>query len=281
MSDNTINPLLAKLHKSNIIPGVTFRLPSKGIPYVNGELDDDVHDGEILVNPMSTLDEIYLKTPDMLFQGTAVEKTILRCCPQVKKPLELLSKDVDYILTCMRLVSYGNILTTEYKCDCDKSKPIDVDINVSDFVNKTKNIDNAALDKLTFTIDGFLFKIRFVTFQKMIELNQESLSDNTDDDNKTPDEIFDKFIKNLTVNIENIDGVRDPAMIEEFLKNQSRKFQMAVLDKITEANNWGVKFDYIHHCKWCDNDKNIQVSLNPVSFFTEPSSQEHQSKKSD
>src|SRR3569832_318234 len=96
--------LKTKLHKrtnQNTLPGQTYRLPSLG-KYPEGVLSDDVVNGELVLHPMSTLDEIYLKTPDMLFQGTAIEQVFARRVPQVLKPLELIPKDVDYILSALR-----------------------------------------------------------------------------------------------------------------------------------------------------------------------------------
>jgi hypothetical protein len=272
------NPLIHKMIKSNAIPGTVFRLPSKGIPYTNGELADEVLGGEILIYPMSTLDEIYLKSPDMLFQGTAVEKTLVRCCPQIIKPLELLAKDVDYILTCMRQVSYGNILTVPYECNCPKAKPIDLQVPVSDFLSKTKTISEKSLKQLTFTLDSFLIKTKYVRFGQMIKLNQENL---TEGDEDTPDNIFDTFIKNLAANIESIDAIEDNNIIVDFLKAQQRSFQMSLLKNIQDINNWGVNFEYKFTCKYCDKVKTTAIALNPVSFFTEPSNQEPESKSDD
>ena len=272
------NPLIHKMLKSNAIPGTVFRLPSKGVPYTNGELADEVVGGEVLVYPMSTLDEIYLKSPDMLFQGTAVEKTLSRCCPQILKPLELLAKDVDYILTCMRQVSYGNILTVPYECDCEKAKPVDLEVPISDFLNKAKVLSDKNIKNLSFTLDSFLIKTKYVRFGEMIKMNQENLIDNDED---TPDSIFDTFIKNISANIESIDGIEDNKMIVDFLKAQQRSFQMKILKNIQDINNWGVNFEYKFTCKYCDKVKTTAIALNPVSFFTEPSSQEAPSKNDD
>lgn len=275
----TQNPLIYKMLKSNAIPGTTFRLPSKGLPYTNDELSPEVKDGEVIVYPMSTLDEIYLKSPDMLFQGTAVEKTISRCCPQVLKPLELLAKDIDYILTCMRQVSYGNILTVPYDCECEKAKTVELQIPISEFLSKTKTMSDKNSKKLTFELDGFLLKTKYVRFGEMIKLNQENVLGDADDTN--PDVIFETFIKNISANIESIDDVTDSPMIIEFMKAQQRSFQMAVLKKIQDINNWGVNFEYKFTCKYCDKPKTTLVALNPVSFFTEPSSQDQSNKNDD
>jgi hypothetical protein len=272
------NPLIYKLNKSNSIPGTTFRLPSRGKSYTNGELADDVKDGEVLIYPMSTLDEIYLKTPDMLFQGTAIEKSISRCCPQVLQPLNLLSKDVDYILTCMRLVSYGNILIVPFTCTCEKGKDkeVDLEVPISDFLNKTKNMTDDEVNKLSFELDGFAIKTRYVTFGQMVLLNQENMNNG---DN--PDDIFKTFITNVAANIESIDNVDDNSMIVEFLKAQQRKFQMGLLKHIQDVNEWGMNFDYKFKCKYCDKNKSVSISLNPASFFSEPSNQDQATKSAD
>ena len=107
------NPLLKRKNK---FPGETYRLPSKGLLYFNGELDEEVKDGEVIIYPMTTLDEIYMKTPDMLFQGTAIDTVFKRCIPQIKQPLNLLSNDVDYLLAALRKVSYGNHILINHNC---------------------------------------------------------------------------------------------------------------------------------------------------------------------
>ena len=96
------NPLLDRLNR---MPGETIRLPSLGQFYEHGELEEGVVNGEIVLNPMTMTDEIMMKSPDMLFQGTAIERVFQRCSPQIKKPLDLLSSDVDFILTHLRKIS--------------------------------------------------------------------------------------------------------------------------------------------------------------------------------
>lgn len=112
MSEKQENPLLKKIK----LPGKRFRLPSRGLFYTDGELKDTVVDGEIEIFSMSTTDEITLRTPDYLFSGEAIEKVFKRCIPEVEKPLKLLSRDVDYLLTALRVVSYGDV--TELNVEC-------------------------------------------------------------------------------------------------------------------------------------------------------------------
>ncbi len=115
--ENKENPLLSKIQ----MPGRRFRLPSRGLFYINGELDENVIDGEVEVFSMTAVDEISLRSPEFLFNGEAIDRVFRRCIPEVKKPLKLLSKDVDFLLTALRVVSYGDILDIDLRCDeCQK-----------------------------------------------------------------------------------------------------------------------------------------------------------------
>ena len=132
MSDN---PLLKKA----VIPGKRFRLPSRGLFYTNGELDDSVHDGEVEVFSMATVDEITLRTPEFLFTGEAIEKVFNRCIPEIKQPLKLLSQDVDYLLTCLRIVSYGDILPINTRCSvCETNQKAQNERDIESFLAEVK-----------------------------------------------------------------------------------------------------------------------------------------------
>lgn len=111
-----LNPLIKTLRA---VPGTKYRLPSRGIFYIGTDiLTDDVKDGELLIHPMNSLDEIAINTPGYLLDGTAIELVIKRCVPQVLKPKLLKSADVDYILTCLRIVTFGEIASIPHVHQC-------------------------------------------------------------------------------------------------------------------------------------------------------------------
>ena len=116
MSDN---PLLKKIQ----LPGKRFRLPSRGLFYTNGELDASVQDGEVEVFSMTTIDEITLRSPEFLYTGEAIERVFAKCIPDVKEPLKLLAKDIDFLLACLRIVSYGGTYTITTRCPaCEETQ---------------------------------------------------------------------------------------------------------------------------------------------------------------
>lgn len=69
---------------------------------------------------MTSLDEIELKSPDLLLSGESVVNVIKRRCPEVLKPEELLTHDIDYILYMLRISSYGSSLEISLTHDCNE-----------------------------------------------------------------------------------------------------------------------------------------------------------------
>lgn len=125
------NPLMKKIQ----LPGKRFRLPSRGHFYNDGELADSVVNGEIEVLSMSSVDEISLRTPEFLFTGEAIERVFKRCIPEVKKPLKLLAPDVDFLLACLRIVSYGGIYEIKVRCPkCEERQKEENEVKLQEFI---------------------------------------------------------------------------------------------------------------------------------------------------
>lgn len=124
------NPLIEK--SRSILPGTTFALPSRGVFYDDTVLSPDVIDGEVLVYPMRLKEELALKSLDALFQGTAVTDAIKYCVPQVLDPDKLITDDIDYLLTVIKMQTHGNIFKYRIKCLGDT----DIHDNINDDMDK-------------------------------------------------------------------------------------------------------------------------------------------------
>ena len=96
-------------------PSIYISLPSKGKFYPKGTLDMPKND-ELPVYPMTATDEITYKTPDALFNGSAIIKVIESCVPNIKDAWEIPISDIDLILTAIRIASYGHTLDIETTC---------------------------------------------------------------------------------------------------------------------------------------------------------------------
>ena len=96
-------------------PAIYVRLPSQGEFYPEGTLDMPPN-GELPVYPMTAIDEIAYRTPDALFNGSAVISVIQSCIPNIKNAWAIPSVDVDTLLISIRIASYGHEMDINTKC---------------------------------------------------------------------------------------------------------------------------------------------------------------------
>lgn len=278
IQNKTENPLLKRLSR---LPGLTVALPSKGIFYTHGELDDEVIDGEVVVHPLTATDELMLRSVDMLYQGTAIETVFKRCIPQIKAPMQLLVNDVDYLLTILRKISYGLQIPIRYNCECVTDEEEQDRINaagdneylipVDHFIEKTKQLDPKNFNKeFKVTLEnGQVVTIQPIRFGDFIAINQTN-----DDDFKDVEFIREYVATNLTAITLSVDDITDKHMIKEWYKELPRLDSERIQKKVEDMTPWGVDFTYEITCNQCKQKKKLTHHLNPVHFFTLPSSPE-------
>lgn len=260
-----VNPLLEKLKRK--IPGETFRLPSRGLFYKNSELDPEVEDGEIVVYPMTTVDELMMRSPDMLFQGTAITEVIGRCVPQILKPSRLIASDVDFILTALRKVSYGPLLPIAHKCEFCEAPEKDYGLPIDYFIQKTKEITAEQYEAMNVVINEYNIKLRPCVFEEMIKILQQQHGEDLD----TVEKVSDWIDTSLAAIIRSVDGVTDNVQITEWLKALPRGIKEELTLAVPRINQWGLEFAYEIACDSCGKKADIKSTLNPTGFFTLPS----------
>lgn len=259
----SINPLLARL----VLPGETFRLPSQGLFYTHGELSDEVKDGEVHVFPMTAYDEIVFKTPDMLLSGNAIDEVFKRCIPQILEPRKLLSKDVDYLITCLRVITYGSDITLTYQHTCDGAKEHEYVVSLQDILRKAKSIDPTSLaTAYTITMkNGQIVKVKPTTFNTILELNQNFNDTNED---YSIESMQHKILKVLVDMIESVDDTTNRDHIEEWARKLPAGWVKFLSTSIDQVSDWGVEFKAPAKCKDCGATMEMPFSANPVSFFS-------------
>ena len=268
---NNVNPLLQRLQ----IPGETVRLPSRGLFYTNGELSDDVIDGEVHVYPMTTYDEIVLKTPDMLLTGKAIVDVFSRRIPQIQKPYELLSKDVDFLITALRVISYGPMITLTFDHKCNTpNRPHDYEISLESIFKKAGSIDPTSIaSDYTFVCEsGQVVKFKPTSFASILELSQNLDKMPSPDEEKselaTMTEVQKAVLGVLINMIEEVDGVTDKQLIGEWVNALPASWIKSMSDAIDKTSNWGVQFLADIKCKDCGEICHVPFSANPVSLFS-------------
>lgn len=261
-------------------PAVHLKLPSEGRDYPEGVIDLPPS-GEIPVYPMTAIDEITTKTPDALFNGTAIVELIKSCVPSIKDPWQISSSDLDAILIAIKSASGGNELEIESQCpSCT---------NVSNYAVNLINVlagMKAPDYQKTLKISDLEIKFKPLTYQEMNEasLGQfevqrsfvaiETITDN-DEKNKKGQEALRKvtlltmkilsnaieFIKTPTALVDNSEYIFD------FLQNCDNNIYVVIRDANSEMKAKTELPPLDISCPSCNHKYRQPFTLNASDFF--------------
>jgi hypothetical protein len=247
------------------MPGETFRLPSGGLFYEPGILSEKVVDGEFHVFPMTAIDEIALKTPDLLFSGEAVTQIFNRCIPDVLQPKKLLAKDVDFLLICLKKVSFGPLMEMTYNHKCGESaKENHYMIPVDQFLKRAKRIDPSRVgsDFSVTLINGQIVSMEPISFEGYIELMQ------AEDKDISLEKQVARLCLSVSKVIKSVDNVTDKKQIQEWLTKIPPVLMKQITECIEKTTEWGPDFIATIKCRDCGQEVQVQAPLNPLAFFT-------------
>jgi hypothetical protein len=255
-----LNPLLQRA----MIPGQTFALPSGGVFYKNGELDESVNGGELIVSPMVTMDEIIIKTPDKVLNGTSIVEVFARCIPQVKKPMELLAKDVDFLLVCLRKVTYGQDYEITYTHDCEDAKQHSYIVPLDPLISAAKKIDASTVDKdYTYTFpNSQVVKLTPPRYFQMLQFYQ------TFNTEVTREVAYDRMMDATVSLVEKVDATTDKEFIRQWATKVPAGYTRKLGERVAELSTWGPDLTSHITCRDCEKDVKIDISLNPMHFFS-------------
>lgn len=125
MENQSQNPLAGHFRQ----PAIFLKLPSNGKWWADGALELPANQ-EIPVYPMSTKDEILLRTPDALLNGQGIVDVIQSCCPNIRDAWKMPSVDVDAVLIAIRIATYGNKMNFDTRCPtCNEDNVHEVDLS--------------------------------------------------------------------------------------------------------------------------------------------------------
>lgn len=255
------NPLLAKLR---VIDGITVRLPSRGLLYGPGILHEDVVDGEVRVFPMTTRDEILLRSADGLFGGSTIDQVFARCVPQVLRPKELFFNDIDYLMVALRQISYGEEMQIEYTHTCEGAKEHSYVVRVDSLLKASKEIDPLTIEEsFTLLLDtSQVVKLRPIRLVDMMRILQPPSTTEL-----TAEQAEEEMMRLYMAQIQSVDGIEDPELIYEWMRELPTLYVKAIRDKVASAAEWGVSYTQELQCKDCKQEVSISTPINPVTFF--------------
>ena len=274
------NPLIKNFRK----PEIYIKLISNGRWWAPGSLDMPMNE-ELPVYPMTARDEIALKTPDALMNGSSVVEVIQSCCPNIKNAWNMPSIDVDAVLIAIRIASYGHIMDVGGVCPhCDTSN--EYSVNLHDIIGQLSCPD---YDTPVY-VDGLQVYLQpqayFLTDKvNQIEFEYQKVLAQLDDPNipnlqkrsivadtlkRLNDWSFDSLVDS-TYCIVNEEGIvvdnRD--FIREFYDNASGTVMAQIKDHLAKiTKSVSIKpIDVMCESESCQKQYKITLNFNHSSFF--------------
>jgi hypothetical protein len=272
------NPLVKHFRQ----PAIYLRLPSQGQYWPENAITLPVT-GELPVYPMTTKDEITLRTPDALINGTGVVSVIESCIPSIVDPWAMPSIDVDACLIAIRIASYGNDMKISATCpNCKSVSDHEIDlanaldqITVPDFnrpveekdltiklkpqnyfsVNRTNNVAYeeqrilSVLNNTDMSVEEKELNIKQIT-DKLVDLNTENLASSTE-----------------YILMSDGTKVTDREFIKEFYVNTSSQLIRNVQERLTTIASAAGLQPYQNVCEECSHKFTTEVTFDYANFF--------------
>jgi hypothetical protein len=261
-------------------PGAYFTLPSKGVGYPEESLIM-TETGELPVYPMTAIDEITARTPDALFNGTAVVDIIQSCIPNIKNAWDIPNIDLDPILVAIRIASYGDEMEIDTQCpSCEELGKYDVNLPVLLSSFDTKDFSKPlVLDDIIVKFSPLAYKsmndasIKQVQIQKQL---QSVLAIEDGEERDTKSSLLIKEINELSTEIisKTIEYIKVPgatvleqAYILEYLQNCDRKSHEAIKDYSISLREGSQIKPMKIQCPHCSHEYEQNLNINVTDFF--------------
>ena len=260
-------------------PSIYLKLPSGG-NYPPGVINMP-ETGELPVYPMTAIDEITTRTPDALYNGTALIDLMKSCIPDIVDPWRINSSDLDAILVAIKSASQGNELEIETECPkCEEVSKYGV--NLVGILSTLKSSDYSK----ELRIGDLSIKFRPLIYREMNEAslsqfevqkmfaNLETVQDD-DERNKISQNAI-KTITEVTMKIlaRTMEYVKTPngsvteyEFIIDFLQNCDKNTYVAIRDYHTELKTSSELKPLNIKCVACGNDYKQPFVVNASNFF--------------
>jgi hypothetical protein len=262
-------------------PAIYFGLPSGGTYWPEGSIDIP-ETGEFPVYPLTSRDEITLRTPDALINGQGVVDVIQSCVPGIKDAWKMPAGDVDAVLIAIRIASYTHNMDFDHKCPhCSEENTYTMDLRHLMSTIKFADYDAPA------EMNGLVFKFRPSTYKEMTELNQinyeitrttMALENASEDDRKkgftaSLNKLVDLGQAVLSRSTESITEtesgtvITDHAYIREFYAQIDAKLFNTLQDILTEKTKDANIKPVPVNCQSCNEPIQLTILFDYSNFF--------------
>lgn len=263
---------------------IFVKLPSNG-KYYRSPIELETS-GEIKVFPMTAADDIILKNPEALLNGSALEHLFRSCVPGIKNPKEIPVQDVDVLLLAIKLASNGGNLevdTTCPKCNTELSFSASIHAIIEGAVQLPE--DNAVRinEDLVAYIRPHDFESRTIVEMTAFEENKmlEHITQKSDLSTDEKITYFNNSIKKIALmNIEltakrimhivTPDGIVDnEEHILDFIRNSDKSVTDKIEEGVKRISVGGVQNELDVTCtnEKCKHEWKSPLVLDPTTFF--------------
>jgi len=273
----TANPLKQYFRQ----PSIYIRLPSKG-KFWNSEAITIPPNQEIPIYPMTAVDEITTRTPDALFNGSAMVKIFESCCPNIKDAWQVPSLDVDTLLVAIRIATYGHGMDIGTKCpSCENEDEYQIDLRVV-----LENINSPDYD-VPVKVGDLEVYFKPMTYQELNSNSQIQFEDQKlvamFQNAEIPEEeklkqLGEAFLKITSLTIRSIAQsigviktpgaqVNEQEFIVEFLNNCEKSAFGAIRDRAIQLKQEAELKPIKIKCTNCSNEYDQNFTLDMSNFF--------------
>jgi hypothetical protein len=212
--------------------------------------------GEHPVLPMTSMDELALRTPDSLMSGQATVDVIKSCIPTIIDPWRLVNYDVDTVLLAIRIASYGETMDMDFSVPVTGEKMTQT-INLPALLDTIRN--QTIVDTCTL-ISGLTIKIKPLSYKQIADsqiktFEQQRLYAQVSQSNLSDEEKAKQFTSgfkqlselNTSLLVNNIDSiilptgesVSDSAQIKDFINNANSTTVKELEEKLVDMRLQG------------------------------------------
>ena len=263
------------------IPSIYLKLPSNGEFYPEGTLDMPTNN-ELPVYPMTAIDEITYRTPDALYNGSAVINVIESCVPSIKDAWSIPGIDIDAILAAMRIASYGHEMEISTTCPkCEESVSYGIDMrNILEQMQTVDYDTSVSVGDLEIFFKPLNYKqindSNVVQFEEQKLINVIEDADMSEEDKLSRlSEAFNTMTK-LTIDsiAQSINYIKTPETlvdnnehINEFLNNCERSVYTKIRDRILDIKKQTELKPLNIKCNECEHEYEQPFTLDMSNFF--------------
>lgn len=291
---NSIDSLIAEIDNHKSVAGISIQLPSGGGWYGPRVLSPGSDPTELHVRPFTMQENINFQNPFLIMSGKAVYDMVRNTCSAVLSPSSLLAYDVDAISIAARNASYGSVLELSVECENQALKEDGTKACGETSLLKTDlyriQMQYVPLDYELWQVDvpnGQRVRLRPPTYafmidqvKKQVETRRSVVAANGDvsllekiiesgSDNSM------EFAAEAVYSITSADGSEtstDRSLIKHWLSRVPSTWSQTIVsahNRLMEPLQKAGTLDV--NCPHCGHAQTINVTGDPVSFFTQAS----------